>query len=825
MRTRNNKLINFILEFSQVLLVFLGAYSAILCAASGLELSYNKLLCTIMMLVASVLFYGLFTVLETFHRGKLYGILGITAFYAILLFRFKGEVMKGIVTIANNFLKEFMNYTGSSIELYTYKDAGSVSVTFCTTLVLILVGVYMIALISAFFYRKRRSVIFVALTLPFLFVPLVVGRTGSFSNVFIYLIVIIAVVGSRHLRTDTTDRRMRQKLSLLLVMVGLAAGGISYLLMPPERYERKENQIHELQNSVVALSRWSFEDVFTLVKSFFNDDAIDYGKIGDKREVTYSGKTLLKLSGNVCTDYSMYLKGFVGDVYENNKWTPLPKTDEYKKDWKLLKDSAVTPENWHVQLRNELGDSQRSGYLSLWKQGTLHIRNLAFGYGNYVVPYLPADSFQYNTNGRAAVADPGIDYSVPYYMYYPAILRKAVLDGNVSLARFSFWKDNEAERMRLQEFANKYYLQVPESLQPVCEEFWKYLDSRNINRTPNRGDTKKIIEAVKEYITKDTEYTLTPGKTPSGRDSVEYFLTENKKGYCVYYATAATILLRSVGIPARYVEGMYVAKVSLVKGRNGGDEIEVRDKDAHAWTEVFDEKYGFVPVEVTPGYGETGTTANNGADNNSANNSANSGSSNSAANKKDRSDQVQEKPKEATPTPVVSQTPQEDMVFDDIPRDNYPEEKTGEEGDSSGRFAVLWRILKILGIVVLVAAVIEGQRRIRKYIFARNLKHLRIKKRIRMVHHHLSVLLAHRGVVYHGQSMAEYTREISSVMEMPYDKIYDYVSLVYRARFGPDDVTEADMAVFRITYENIRRKTYENANIWKKLYYMYIMVL
>ena len=95
---------------------------------------------------------------------------------------------------------------------------------------------------------------------------------------------------------------------------------------------------------------------------------------------------------------------------------------------------------------------------------------------------------------------------------------------------------------------------------------------------------------MKNYITQDTTYSLAPGKTPSGKDSVEYFLKENKKGYCTYYATTAAMLLRSVGIPTRYVEGMYVSKEEL-KDCAPNQEIKVVDEDAHAWIEVFDERY------------------------------------------------------------------------------------------------------------------------------------------------------------------------------------------------------------------------------------------
>lgn len=113
MRIRNNKLINFILEFSQIMLVFLGVYSALMCTASSLDMIYDGKLCLLLLFAASIVFYGLFTVLETFHKGKLYGLIGITMFFLALVIRFKGALLKGIVSAANSFLKEFMNYTGT----------------------------------------------------------------------------------------------------------------------------------------------------------------------------------------------------------------------------------------------------------------------------------------------------------------------------------------------------------------------------------------------------------------------------------------------------------------------------------------------------------------------------------------------------------------------------------------------------------------------------------------------------------------------------------------------------------------------------------------
>lgn len=827
MRTRNNKLINFIFESSQIILVFLGVYSALMCLALGLELPINRTMCTLIMLGAAVLFYGLFTVLETFPRGKLYGIAGLTLFYGVLMIRFLGAVHKGAVTIVNSFLKQFMNYSGADLALLAYKDTESASVLFCTTLVVVLLGVYLTAIVSAFFYRRRRSAVFVGLTLPFVLLPLVAGQMGYFSNVFTYLAVLVTVVGTRHLRTDATDRRMRQKLSFIMMGICLIAGLAVYIIVPPERYERNENRVLQVKNSVVALTSWSPDEIVSAVKAYFSDDAIDYGRIGKRREVNYTGKTIIKISGVINSGSSLYLKGYVGDVYKNNRWSSLQNNEEFQSDLAKLQDNAVTLENWHVQLRNEVGTQNTN----IGKTATLRIRNIAFGYGNYLIPYMPTNGFSYQPNGRTLSEQPGLDYTSEYFLNYAEKLRSDIQSGKYTLGTYSVWDNNEAERQNLKEFAEKYYLQIPDTLQSVCDDFDRYVKKNysSIKKgNPKRAD---IIGAVKNYIMQDTQYSLSPGKTPADKDTVDYFLNENKKGYCVYYATAAAILLRSYGVPARYVEGMYISKKELADVKSGTtDEIEVPDRDAHAWVEVYDEKYGFVPIEVTPGFEEESDTGKTSQDSNSSDKKKNSSDADATpepssepddGGNDSRNDSQKEEPLEVTPTPAVTSVPQEDMIFEDIDHGS----SDGGSGMSSATSKIIWRILKIVGIILLIAAVLEGQRRIRRYIFRRNLKHLRMKKRIHMVHSHLSVLLAHKKVVYRGQTVAKYTREISSAMEMPYDKICDYVTLVFRASYGPDDITEEDMAVFRLTYENIRRKAYENAKLPTKLYYMYIMVL
>lgn len=223
------------------------------------------------------------------------------------------------------------------------------------------------------------------------------------------------------------------------------------------------------------------------------------------------------------------------------------------------------------------------------------------------MPYLPTAPFQTKENGKSGIETGGIDYTVEYFLTSPIVMRRDLLSQNYSMLGREFWEKSKTERQLMTEFAKKYYLQVPDDLTGICDDFKKYLDNNGGIYTEwqsGADNMRKILLMTRNYITRDTEYTLAPGRTPSGRDTVEYFLKEGKRGYCTYYATTAAMLLRSVGIPVRYVEGMYVSPKELTEGTKQNAEILIPDNDAHAWIEVYSDRYGFVPMEVTPGIGE-----------------------------------------------------------------------------------------------------------------------------------------------------------------------------------------------------------------------------
>mgnify|MGYP002621598194 CR=1 FL=1 len=103
----------------------------------------------------------------------------------------------------------------------------------------------------------------------------------------------------------------------------------------------------------------------------------------------------------------------------------------------------------------------------------------------------------------------------------------------------------------------------------------------------------QISSAALDWLrTENFVYTLTPPLT-SG-DHVDEFLFNTRQGFCEHYAAAFTVLMRSAGIPARIVTGYQGGEINPL-----GDYLIVRQRDAHAWTEVWLEGRGWTRIDPT----------------------------------------------------------------------------------------------------------------------------------------------------------------------------------------------------------------------------------
>ncbi|WP_160317283.1 transglutaminaseTgpA domain-containing protein [Oxobacter pfennigii] len=119
------------------------------------------------------------------------------------------------------------------------------------------------------------------------------------------------------------------------------------------------------------------------------------------------------------------------------------------------------------------------------------------------------------------------------------------------------------------------YLQVPDNISPEVYSLVEEITKDGITASDK-------VYKIYKYLYETYPYSMDVSDVPEGQEFIDYFLFTEKKGYCVYFATAAAIFLRIAGIPARYVEGFNMGDV-----KDEGGMYVVTNSMAHAWTEVL----------------------------------------------------------------------------------------------------------------------------------------------------------------------------------------------------------------------------------------------
>jgi hypothetical protein len=109
--------------------------------------------------------------------------------------------------------------------------------------------------------------------------------------------------------------------------------------------------------------------------------------------------------------------------------------------------------------------------------------------------------------------------------------------------------------------------------------------------------------ALRDYLL-TIPYDFYPPPHPPGSETVDNFLFVDRRGVCEAFATSLTVMLRSLGVPARLVAGYGAGDYNSLSGY-----YTVRSSDAHAWVEAYFPGYGWVPFDPTPGWTPSPYTA------------------------------------------------------------------------------------------------------------------------------------------------------------------------------------------------------------------------
>lgn len=290
------------------------------------------------------------------------------------------------------------------------------------------------------------------------------------------------------------------------------------------------------------------------------------------------------LSGGV---RNLYLRGFVGSELDGSEWRQTDKnvyvSDGYQGLLDYVGDERIPFEQYARY--SALGGNANDYGITVNNMGA----NRKYLYLPYTVVSCGSGKPNYDMNVHARLTG-SKSYSFGVF----------AADRSSEVVQQARWLGNES----LQTEEMKRYIAVEGQYRNFAYATYSAIDEetaalvRNAVGIQATGEKEKINPAanfIRNYFRTKFEYSDTAD--PVNDDFLsEFFGGEIKKATAAYFASAATVAFRAYGYAARYAEGY------LVYADEGETEVSVTGNYAHAWTEVYFDGMGWLPVEVTPGF-------------------------------------------------------------------------------------------------------------------------------------------------------------------------------------------------------------------------------
>ena len=295
---------------------------------------------------------------------------------------------------------------------------------------------------------------------------------------------------------------------------------------------------------------------------FYSDEL----SLGQQAAIGDTPVFFVEVKENDFTPIRNYWKGRVYDTYINGRWTTISKT---KEEFRPNVDELIVE---YPGIRHEMEFTFTNNSPS---QSLL---------------YVPAEAIWVSREGSisstpisAGIKDVTAWFAAP-----------GLLSGNKYRVR-ALIADPSIEELRLAgteypEWVTDRYLQIPENIAPQLSELAAQI-------TAPYDTVYDKAQAITVYLREEIEYELEiTGTAPENKDPLLWVLFDYKKGFCMYYASAETLMLRSIGIPARMAVGF--AQGAVDEGKLE-EKYTVTYEDAHAWPEVYFPGIGWVEFEPT----------------------------------------------------------------------------------------------------------------------------------------------------------------------------------------------------------------------------------
>lgn len=587
--------------------------------------------------------------------------------------------------------------------------------------------------------------------------------------------------------------------SLMMCLFFASSLLVSYWGISISGYERPE-RFNEL--------RENFRN-FDISKLFEKqENAVDLSLQGN-REYDYQTDLIVEMPADSGT---LYLKSVTGSEYSENKWLDL-EASAYEK----------SPVGTMLQQNISVSELFASSAISNTRLGVMKFRLMSDAAGKTFLPY----GF-YNNGSLSLDYDKGALNTSDSSEYTVSFDRKA---NNIwgELCSDSYYKSDSAYwelENEYTDFVNEYYTQLPQGLERLKQEAEAMPQSSLSYR-------EKVIDSVKKvqaYLKENAQYSLEPGYTPSDKDFAEYFLYENKKGYCVHFATAGVLLLRAMGIPARYAEGYVITSKDYENAVNLREEtvtadclaegsrekvnihqktasIELKDSNAHAWAEVYIEGLGWFPCEMTPGVSQTETAM--GEDYN--------GSTLPVQEDTRSENNYVTDITEPEATEAVSESSTYASIQDSTASYNY---KADTKGNNS--FMILLFIIGIM-LVIFVSDIL-----IRRAVILRRKRSFHSKKSkesVKAMYKYLEKLVALTGCKYpKSQTLTDFFEQIFKTFDfLKEEECVEEVLIFQKAFYSEENVTCYEQKKVEMFVTAFASQWLEEQNTFKQFIYKYLM--
>lgn len=901
--TSSNPLkVTYSLRLFQFLLILFGVIGPIYGFISGLKIEVlNHIVITT--IVLSTIYYF---VIYQFPSVLKYTLIASVMFYFIAVYEFIDEIKNGFWHIENYCIYYINTYYNMNIYPYMVEkyDKQLVVSIFISFVIVVFTSVVSCVILFNYF-----GGLYMLLSATLIIFPLAVGIIPGTLPLALYLIFAICMIGmgkftTRNISSSIKKNQKKQwKLNVVLgnkfrYLIGLKVGIILSVILtilflfipmvfPAKNYEElniKETKT-KLQNK---LMNFSIEDTTKqLTSNDFSNwspfqskkyGGLSGGELGKEGEVTFDNKPVLKVEMPI-TSNTIYLKGYVGSVYTGDKWDSLNKNDEaiYSKLLKKLQRGNFNPGNQNSYFLSLLNVIDNNLYKDFnFSRSNMKVNNVRsnkkYSYAPYntifndksmnvldplyVYPYKAneLENFEYYTNYTDIFNFNESNEFEKCLNYYTTYGREKNVNEQNMLDLLIQYRENELE---YRDFVYSTYTKlsdkVPDSL---IREFGDY----KYNPYGNNGEgsnLKALLEMVANYLETNTSYSLKPGPLPEGKDYIEYFLYENKVGYCAHYATAATVMLRIMGIPARYAEGYIVKESNILKGKEIGKfnveirgednkevpikEVDVLDANAHAWAEVYIDGFGWIPVEFTSGYNQSASGALNPAVVNQLQPTNIPNTSNPVNNGQDDISNI-------TPTPTLAPTKaptKAPSANGTVGNESNGNGIKGENGDTSSTDTnssdeslgnkklnliylgkVFMIIIKVLAIIMLFILIIVSRWFYISYNKKMKVNNSNLDKVVIYRYKELLRILSYCGVELNNQLTYQLaTKEIEEKCQLlNKGELENFVAISLKAKFSPYKINKEEANQIELLYKECIDSLYNNKSYVERLYLKYFKV-